>query len=79
MDEVESMEDNGLGYQSDFGNNLLYRKGGNAAPDQFQDEVSASLRNKIKQINELSGNKLDHLKYVESNGEVLISFIFDWE
>jgi hypothetical protein len=78
-DEVESIEDSKLGYQSNFGEIFLYRNGGNVAPDQFHDEVSASLRGKIEQINELSGNKLNHLRYAENDGKILISFIFDWE
>jgi hypothetical protein len=75
----DEVEDSGLMYQSNYGDGLLYRNGGNAAPDQFKDEVSAILQKRIKQINKFSGNKLDHLKYAESDGEVLISFIFDWE
>ncbi|WP_342433395.1 hypothetical protein [Neobacillus sp. FSL H8-0543] len=73
-DEVESIEDSKLGSQSNSGDIFLYRNGGNAAPDQFHDEVSASLRDRIEQINELSGDKLDHLRYAESDGKILISF-----
>jgi hypothetical protein len=75
----DEVEDSVLMYQRNYGDGHLYRNGGNAAPDQFKDEVSAILQKRIKQINKFSGNKLDHLKYAESDGEVLISFIFDWE
>jgi hypothetical protein len=78
-DEVKSMEVGKLGYQSDSGDIFLYRSGGNAAPDQFHDEVSSSLRDSIEQINEFSGDKLDQLRYAEGEGEMLISFVFDWE
>jgi hypothetical protein len=78
-DEVEGIEENELGSQSNSEDIFLYTKGGNAAPDQFHDEVSTSLQDKIKQINELSGNKLDHLRYAENDGKIYISFIFDWE
>jgi hypothetical protein len=78
-DEVERIEKSKLGYKRDSGDIFLYRNGGNAAPNQFHDEVSKSLRANIEQINKLSGDKLDHLRYAESDGEVLIRFIFDWE
>ncbi len=78
-DEVESIEDSKLGFRSDSGDILLYRNGGNTAPDLFHDEVSLGLRDRIEQINELSGDKLDHLRYAESDGKILISFLFDWE
>ena len=78
-DGVEGMGEKKLGYESDSGDISLFRNGGNAAPDQFHDEVSDNLLSNIEQINELSGDKLDQLRYAQSDGEMLISFVFDWE
>lgn len=78
-DEVEGMGEKKLEYKSDSGDIFLFRNGGNAAPDQFHDEVSDNLLSNIEQINELSGDKLDQLRYAQRDGEMLISFVFDWE
>ena len=78
-DEVEGMGEKKLGYGSDSGDIFLFRNGGNAAPDQFHDEVSDNLLSNIEQMNELSGDTLDQLRYSQSDGEMLISFVFDWE
>ena len=78
-DEVEGMEEKKLGYESDSGDIFLFRNGGNAAPDQLHNEGSDNLMSNIEQINDLSGGKLDQLRYVQSDGEMLISFVFDWE
>jgi hypothetical protein len=78
-DEVDGIERSKLGYQSNNGDIFLYKNGGNAAPDLFHPEVSTNLQGKIQQINELSGDKLSQIRYVESDGRRLISFVFDWE
>ena len=78
-DEVEGIGEKKLGYESDSGDTCLYRNGGNAAPDQFHDEVSDNLLSDIEHINELSGDILDQIRYAQSDGEMLISFVFDWE
>ena len=78
-DEVEGMGEKKLGYESDSGDIFLFRNGGNAAPDQFHDEVSDNLLSNMEQMNELSGDKLDQLRYAQSDGKMLISFVFDWE
>lgn len=73
-DEIEHSEKSKLGYQSNTWGNILYNN-----PKQFHDEVRPSLREKIKQINHLSGGELSVLSYDESDGKILITFTFDWE
>lgn len=72
-DEVGHFDKSKIGYESNTWDCLLYN------PNQFHDEVRPSLRNKIMQINELSGGDLSKLRYHESDGKTLIIFTFDWE
>jgi hypothetical protein len=73
-DEIGYIEKSKSGHQSNTWDNPLYD-----APNQFHDEAGPSLRDKIKQIFELSGGELSKLRYDKSNGEILIIFTFDWE
>lgn len=61
--------------RGDIKNTFLY----SSNEDQFHDNVSASLQEKIRQIAGLSEDKLSFVRYSKQEGKTFIRFVFDWE
>ncbi|WP_078551653.1 hypothetical protein [Bacillus alkalicellulosilyticus] len=73
-DGVESIDDSKLEYTYENWGVFLYN-----ASYQYHVEVTQTLQDNIGQIKVSSKGALSKLSYNESDGEKLLTFVFDWE